>query len=317
MFKEQKIIFMGTPDFAVRPLQALIDAGATPVAVYTQPPRPAGRGKKLRPSPVHKLAQEHGIPVFTPHRFKKDPDAVTTFKAHQADIAVVAAYGLILPQEILDAPRLGCINIHASLLPRWRGASPIQHAIWKGDQEAGVTMMQMELGLDTGAMIAKKSIPITDQMDASQLHDALSQIGAEMLPKTLQAIFTADFIEGEAQDDNLSSYAPMLSKQDGCINWANTTTIIDRQLRGLTPWPGTWTVVKGKRLKIHAITHSETQHHHDTGTVINKEGDVACGEGQCLRLVSVQPDGKAKMAFCDALNGGYLTVGDKLGGAVS
>ena len=305
--EKHKIVFMGTPEFACPALSALIESDNKPVAVYTQPPRPAGRGQKQRRSPVHELALQHDIPVLTPESFRKNPAAIEQFHAHQADLAVVAAYGLILPEAILSAPRHGCINIHASLLPRWRGASPIQHAVWKGDTQSGVTLMQMEKGLDTGPMIAKSATPITSKTTAQSLHDSLSQMGADLLIETLPDIVTRI---PNTQDDSLSTYAPMLSKADGRIDWTEGAEAIDRQIRGLTPWPGTWTMNGDKRLKILAAEPALQTHQKEAGYLLDKAGLIACGGGSVLQLKTIQPEGKGVMQFGDAVNGKLL--GDQL-----
>ncbi len=304
---------MGTPDFAVAPLQALIDHGYDIVAVYSQPPRPKGRGHKVQPSPVHELAAHHNLPVYTPNSFKNQPEAVTEFQNLDLDIAVVAAYGLILPETILDAPRHGCLNIHASLLPRWRGASPIQHAIWKGDSETGITIMQMEKGLDTGPMISKKAVKIRPQTTATSLHDELSALGAAMIVETLIKLHEDDALQAEFQDDALSCYAPMLNKNDGRIEWTQGAQEIDRQIRALNPWPGVFTHASaGKRLKIlEAETVSEacTQ---PPGTIIDHSGHIACGNDTVLRLIKIQPESKSAMDIASAFNGGYLKTDEIL-----
>lgn len=313
MKEKHRIIFMGTPAFAVPALACLIENELKPVAVYTQPPRPSGRGKKVKQSPVHDVAAAHGIPVHTPERLKNNQDEIDIFASYQADIAIVAAYGLLLPPSILNAPALGCINIHASLLPRWRGASPIQHAVWKGDSQTGVTLMQMDEGLDTGGMIAKAVLPITHTTTAASLHDDLSRLGGDMLLPTLTKLLSQGVVNAEAQDDTLSNYAPMLSKTDGLIAWNDTAAMIDRQIRGLTPWPGTWCHYQGQRLKIHAASPVEGRHNQPVGTVLNKHGHMACGDGSLLAIHTLQPEGKSRMGFADALNGHYIAVGDQLG----
>ncbi len=285
-----QIVFMGTPEFSVRALDALIKTHDV-IAVYSQPPRPKGRGQQVQKSPVHELAEKNNIPVFTPLSFKKDPAAVEEFKKLDADVAVVAAYGLILPQVVLDAPKRGCLNIHASLLPRWRGASPIQHAIWKGDKTSGVTIMRMELGLDTGPMLSKREIGI-DGMTATSLHDALSEMGAEMIVDILSREIPA----GEKQDDAQSVYAPMLKKKDGLIDWSNTAVEIDRQVRALNPWPGTYTAINGKRLKI--LSGSVTE---SAGT-----GRISCGGNSFYQIEMLQPENSKAMDVKSAINGKYL-----------
>jgi methionyl-tRNA formyltransferase len=280
-----KIIFMGTPDFAVPALQALIDSDHDVIAVYSQPPRPKGRGMQVQKSPIHTLADTYGIDVHTPKSLKdKYPDDQDIFVNLNADIAVVAAYGLILPSRILSAPKYGCINIHASLLPRWRGASPIQHAIWKGDDTSGVTIMQMEEGLDTGPMIAKGETEITSTTTAQQLHDSLSVMGGDLILQVLSDIDKNKSIASIPQDDTYATYAPMLKKSDGEINLNATAIEIDRHVRALNPWPGTYVDGLKGRVKI-LKAHIESDK---------------------LVYDLVQPEGKKPMDFQSAINGGYL-----------
>ena len=324
MTDKLKIIFMGTPDFAVPTLQALIDSPHEVIAVYSQPPRPKGRGQKLQQSPVHELAAAHGIPVYTPMSLKT-PEAKAEFQALHADVTVVAAYGLILPEAVLSAPRYGCLNIHASLLPRWRGAAPIQYAIWHGDKESGVTIMQMERGLDTGPMIAKTKTPITPETTTEILHDQLAAAGAKLLLDVLENI---ESMTAEAQDESASTYAAMLKKEDGRIDWNKTAAKIDRQVRALNPWPGTYTEFNGQRLKIlktkiitchpealalkdladTRVDPSGIRLQDDNIKVLNKKGDVACGNGTVLQILTLQPEGKKAMDFASALNGGYVKL---------
>ncbi len=301
---------MGTPAFAVPALDALNDAHDI-IAVYSQPPRPAGRGYAVQKSPVHETADRLGIPVRTPRSFRiKDEggeQAQHEFAALNADVAVVAAYGLILPRLVLAAPKYGCINIHASLLPRWRGASPIQHSIWKGDAESGVTIMQMEAGLDTGPMLRKGTVPVTDETTTPMLHDALSVMGGKLILETLADI---DALDPIPQDDAQSTYAPMLDKKMGVIDWTRGADDISRQIRALNPWPGTYTTVGGKRLKI--LAARPTAGSGKPGTVLNRAGHIACG-GDALQLMQVQPDGGKPMDANAAINGNYLKPGDILG----
>lgn len=306
MSQKRRIIFMGTPQFAVPALEALLAAGHDVIAVYSQPPRPSGRGQKMHQSPVHECAERHHIPVFTPKTLKT-PEAQAEFTALDAEVAIVAAYGLILPKAVLNAPKFGCINIHASLLPRWRGASPIQHAIWHGDKQSGVTIMQMDVGLDTGAMLKKASVPITATTTASQLHDALSAIGGQLV---VDVINDLGQLRPEKQNDADSNYAPMLKKDDGKIDWADGSDAIDRQIRALNPWPGTFTTTRGTRIKI-LEARLDTGSGGTTGVLIDREGRVSCGAG-VLRLVRVQPDGGKPMDAASAINGGYLKIGDTL-----
>jgi methionyl-tRNA formyltransferase len=294
---------MGTPEFAVPALEALIGAHDV-VAVYSQPPRPAGRGYGVKKSAVHECADRHGIPVHTPKTLK-DAEAQKQFSDLNADIAVVAAYGLILPQAVLDAPKYGCLNIHASLLPRWRGASPIHHAILKGDSESGVTIMRMEAGLDTGPMILKGAVPITPDTTTQTLHDELAVMGAKLI---LEALKNPD-AKGEKQDDSKSTYAPMLDKKMGRIDWTQSATGIDRQVRSLNPWPGTFAQIGKKRIKI--LAASPTAGAGAPGTLLNKAGIVACG-ADALQLRQIQPDGGKPMDINSAINGNILKIGDVL-----
>lgn len=314
MSSSLRVIFMGSPEFAVPALNALHKAGHEIICVYSQPPRPKGRGKQVQPCPVHQAAEELGLPVRTPISFKKEPDAVTAFQELNADIAVVAAYGLILPESVLNAPTYGCLNIHASLLPRWRGASPIQHAIWKGDTETGVTIMQMEKGLDTGPMIEKRSLPITEETTTPELSEALSHLGAAAIVDVLRKL---PQLEAVPQDDRLSNYAPLLSREDGHIDWTQTAADIHRQIRALNPWPGTWTLLNGDRLKILKahISPSPVMEGSETkpfGTLIDKTGIIACGENSFLQLDTIQPPNAKAMDIASAVNGNYLKVGESL-----
>jgi methionyl-tRNA formyltransferase len=312
-----RVIFMGTPDFSVPALRNLI---ANPrydvIAVYTQPPRPKGRGQQVQPSPIHEVASKHDIPVYAPRSLKKDQDAVMKFISLGADVAVVAAYGLILPKAVLDAPRYGCLNIHASLLPRWRGASPIQQAILAGDSTSGVTIMQMEEGLDTGPMLLKREVFIRDTTTAQTLHDELSALGSAMIEDVLDMIVAGKAPKAEIQDDALATYAPMLTKEDGKIDWGRTAQEIDWQVRALTPWPGTWTVLEnGKRFKVLEGALSEKTDSASTlpGTLLDRDGLVACGDGGVYRIRKLQPDGGKPMDMPSAVNGGYLVAGARFG----
>lgn len=299
MNEKLKIIFMGTPDFSVSALQKLIDSEHEIIAVYSQPPRPKGRGQQVQKSPVHELAEKNNIPVYTPLSFKKNTDAVAQFQSQNADIAVVVAYGLILPVSVLEAPRLGCLNIHASLLPKWRGASPIQHAIWKGDKTSGVTIMQMEAGLDTGPMLSKREMNI-DGMTTPQLHDALSIMGGEMIVEVLK-----DIPAGEKQNDAETIYAPMLKKEDGIINWNNAAIDIDRQIRALNPWPGTFTSANGKRLKILNGKITGEKSSQPSGTALSG-GQIVCGDQSIYKIEILQPENSKAMDVASAINGKYL-----------
>ena len=307
-----RVIFMGTPDFSVAALQAILDSHHDVVCVYTQPPRPKGRGQQLQKSPVHALAESAGIEVRHPKSLKKDPDARQALIDLKADVAVVAAYGLILPKDILDAPKYGCINIHASLLPRWRGASPIQRSIWAGDAESGITIMQMEEGLDTGPMIAKEAVTIGPSMTTPELHDALSEMGGRMIVPVLDILAREGKLAAEVQDESLTCYAPMLSKDDGRVDWKKTASEIDRQIRALNPWPGVWAMVDGKRLKILAAVPATEAAQGQPGEILDREGRVAVGGGTALILKAIQPENGKAMDLSSALNGGYLTIGTRL-----
>ena len=309
-----RVVFMGTPDFSVAALQALLDSPHEIICVYTQPPRPKGRGQQLQKSPVHTLAESAGIPVRTPASLKKDEVSRQAFIDLKADVAVVAAYGLILPRPVLDAPRYGCLNIHASLLPRWRGASPIQRSIWAGDDETGITIMQMEEGLDTGPMILKRAIPIGAETTTPMLHDALAVLGGEMIGPVLDQLAAQGRLDSEAQDESLTNYAPLLSKDDGRVDWTQDAAQIDRQIRALNPWPGVWTLnADGVRLKIIEADPVIDKSDAGCGSLIDKEGHVACGNGSVLKLQRVQPDNGKPMDVASAINGGYLALGSRLG----
>lgn len=305
-----RVIFMGTPDFAVPALKALLASQHQVIAVYSQPPRPKGRGQQIQKSPVHEVAEAANIPVFTPLSFKKDADAVAQFASLNADIAVVAAYGLILPLGVLEAPKFGCLNIHASILPRWRGASPIQHAVWKRDAESGVTIMQMNEGLDTGDMIEIRRIALTDATTAQSLHDELSSMGGPMVAGVLDRMASGEIIARLKQDDSQSVYAPMLKKEDGLIDWSVDAADIDAQVRALNPWPGTYTFTQdGKRLKILSGSVSEKTSG-QPGDVL-ADGSIVCGTGS-YNPARVQPDNAKPMDVKSALNGGYFKSGMRL-----
>lgn len=303
---------MGTPDFSVPALKSLIASSHDVIAVYSQPPRPKGRGQAVQKSPVHETAEAAGIPVFTPLSFKKDPAAIEHFKSLQADIAIVAAYGLILPLSVLEAPKFGCLNIHASLLPRWRGASPIQHSVWYRDEMSGITIMQMNEGLDTGDMISKITVPLSATTTASSLHDDLAQLGGGMVIDILNQLEAGKDIARMKQDDTTTCYARMLKKEDGKIDWAKSAAEIDAQIRALNPWPGTFTFTsKGVRCKIMGGTLLDERISGAPGTIL-KDAGIVCGDGQVFRLDRLQPDNGKPMMAGDALNGGLLKIGESL-----
>jgi len=308
MREKLKIIFMGTPDFAVEALNAIIESGHDVICVYSQPPRPSGRGHRLKSSPVQCRAEELNIPVCNPLNLKKDATARKKFTELKADVAVVAAYGLILPQKILDAPKYGCINIHGSLLPRWRGAAPIQRAILAGDKKSGICIMKMDAGLDTGAVYMRGSIDITNTTTASDLHDNLAVQGADLIVKTLDLIASGNIPSLQEQSEGGTTYAKMLSKNDGKIDWKNSAFEIERQLRALHPWPGVWCMFKGKRLKILEVKLSEQLG--NIGEILDKKLTIACGEGS-LVLEKIQPENKKPMSGESFMNG-HAKIGDLL-----
>ncbi len=303
-----RLAFMGTPDFSVAILDALVNAGHEVVCVYSQPPRPAGRGQQLQASPVHRRADALGIPVRTPKSLRK-PEEQAAFAALDLDCAIVAAYGLILPQAILDAPRLGCVNVHASLLPRWRGAAPIQRAILAGDAETGVTIMQMDAGLDTGAMLLTEALPITAQMNAAQLHDALAEMGARLMVAALPGLNDGS-LTPVPQPEAGVTYAAKLSKDEGRLDLTRPAAELDRQVRGLTPWPGTWIdLASGEKLKV--LEAQPVAGSGAPGTLIDAGPTLACGEG-ALRLIRVQRPGKGPVDGAAFLRGFPHALGQKL-----
>lgn len=310
-----RIVFMGTPDFAVAALDALATSAHRVVAAYTRAPKPRGRGQSLQPSPVQVYAQARNIPVYHP-RTLKSPEVQAEFAALRPDVAVVAAYGLILPPAILDAPRYGCLNVHASLLPRWRGAAPIQRALLAADTATGISIMQMDAGLDTGPVIASRPLAIHPHTTAASLHDALAALGAAMIEETVDRLAREGGLEADAQDDSLATYAPMLRKEEGRIDWSRPAEEIDRQVRAFTPWPSAWTpTARGKTLKILGCVPEREAAPDGTapGTVLDRSGRVVCGAGSVLRLERVQPDSARAMDVSSAVNGGHLRIGERLG----
>ncbi|HYH36792.1 MAG TPA: methionyl-tRNA formyltransferase [Azospirillum sp.] len=309
-----RLVFMGTPDFAVPTLRALIDAGHDLVCVYSQPPRPAGRGQQVQKSPVHRFADERGIPVRTPKTLRT-AEAQAEFAGLNADAAVVAAYGLILPQPVLDAPRLGCLNVHGSLLPRWRGAAPIQRAILAGDAETGITIMQMDAGLDTGAMLLKEAVPITGETTASSLHDALADLGARVIVEALDGL-AAGRLTAEPQPEDGVTYAAKLTREDGRLDWSKDAAYVERQVRALTPWPGCWFDAAGERIKVLKAELVPSGPAAAPGTVVDDRLTIACNEG-AVRLTLVQRPGKAPVDGAAFLRGFALPPGTVLETSVS
>ncbi len=307
-----RLAFMGTPDFAVPVLHALADAGHEIVRVYTQPPRPAGRGRALRPSPVAGEAGVLGIAVATPESFR-DAAVLADFAALDIDAAVVVAYGQILPPAVLDAPRLGCLNLHASLLPRWRGAAPIQRAIMAGDAETGVCVMQMEAGLDTGPVLACEITPIGPEDTAATLHERLAKLGAPLMVKTLAALETGD-APPTPQPEAGATYAAKIGKPEARIDWSRSAADLDTHIRGLSPFPGAWCDIAGERVKLLMARPVD-----GPGTGTGAPGEalddhllVACGAG-ALRLVTLQRAGKGPMDADTFLNGFAVPRGALLG----
>ena len=304
-----RIVFMGTPDFAVPSLQALIDAGHDVCAVYTQPDKPQGRKQILTAPPVKTLALEHDIPVFQPNTLKNE-DEQARLRELAPEVIIVVAYGKLLPKAVLDIPPHGCINVHGSLLPRWRGAAPIQWAVIAGDEMAGVTTMQMAEGLDTGDMLLTYETKVGEKETAGELFDRLAQSGAELLTETLVKL---DEITPRPQDDAQSCYAHMLDKQMAVIDWSKSAHEIDCLIRGLNPWPIALTTLSGERLKVFAAEKANGRG--EPGTVLEadpKKGlTVACGEG-ALKLTEIQLVGGKRMKATDFLRGHVIEVGTKL-----
>ena len=299
-----RVIFMGTPDFSVPVLKALMSKHEV-VCVYTQPPRPAGRGQKLTPSAVQKEAEANGIMVRYPVSLKSETEQ-KLFEMLNADVAVVCAYGLILPNAILSAPKLGCINVHASLLPRWRGAAPIQRAIMAGDKQSGVTIMQMEAGLDTGDMLLSESTPITEHTTAGQLHDKLSEIGAGLILKVLDKVPTA-----VPQPFEGVTYAHKITKEDCLIDWTKTADVVSAQIRGLSPFPKAYFNYNGESIKVLQATVMPVLTKEPVGTVLNDDLSVACGLGTVVRLEQLQRAGKGVVERADFLRGFPIKAGEK------
>ncbi len=308
-----RIIFMGTPDFSVPCLKALIDSDNEVVGVFTQPDKPKGRGYELTPPPVKVCAIENNISVFQP-KSMRDGETLGIINSLNADLIIVVAFGKILPKEILESVKFGCINIHASLLPKLRGAAPIQWSILNGETVTGVTSMQMDVGLDTGDMLIKKSVEITENMNAGELHDALSILGANVLMETIEALKNNE-LKPEKQDDSLSNYASMLSKELCPIDFSRSAQNVHNQIRGLSPWPVATTKIGGKTYKIHKSQKV-------TGNFIGKHGEVvdnnnklvvACGDGNAIEILEIQAEGKRKTDIQSFLRGHKIEIGTILG----
>ncbi|MDQ0317372.1 methionyl-tRNA formyltransferase [Amorphus orientalis] len=306
-----RLVFMGTPDFAVPTLTEIVGQGHDVAAVYTRAPARSGRGMEARKSPVHEAAERFGLPVLTPSSLKGE-EAAAAFAAHGADAAIVIAYGMILPKSILEVPEAGCFNVHASLLPRWRGAAPIQRAIMAGDAETGVAIMRMEAGLDTGPVCMEERVAIGPDMTAGDLHDVLARLGADLMVRALGAIERGT-LDAVAQSDEGVTYADKIDKAEARIDWSQPAARVHDRIRGLSPFPGAWCEVpagdKADRVK---VLRSEMAEGAGTpGTLLEEDGTVACGDA-AIRLVQVQRAGKAPMSGADLLRGLRLEPGTQL-----
>lgn len=303
-----RVIFMGTPDFAVPTLSEIVGQGHDVVAVYTRPPAAAGRGMELKPSPVHTMADRFGIPVLTPKTLRTE-EAAEIVRSHNADVAVVVAYGMLLPKVVLDVPELGCLNLHASLLPRWRGAAPIQRAIMAGDRETGVAVMKMEEGLDTGPVAMVERVTITPDMNAGELHDRLMILGADLMVRALAALSRGG-LSFTPQSEEGVTYAHKLKNEEALIEWSKPAQAVHDHIRGLSPFPGAYFTAdfgKGReRVKVLRATLAEGSG--SPATLIDNNGTISCGEG-AIRLIQVQRAGKGPIAFEEFLRGVRLGPG--------
>ncbi len=313
--KSQRLVFMGTPDFAAPSLKILIDRGLPVVGVFTQPDQPAGRGMAMHAPPVKKLAESHGIPVFQPTKLRV-PGVLEQLHAWQPDLIVVAAYGKILPNAILDLPSQGCINVHASLLPKYRGAGPIQWAIARGESETGITIMRISERMDSGDILLQKAIPITAHDTGGTLHDKLAQLGAVALDEALQLLQQGKLI-ARPQNEAEVTYAPLIKKEDGRINWSHEAVVIERHIRAFNPWPSAYTTVNGKLLKIFAaqVEPRGPNASHPPGSIIEVTPVslvIATGT-DALALTEVQLEGKKRLAIEEFLRGYPLSSAVKLG----
>ncbi len=308
-----RIIFMGTPEFSVPCLQVLINSEDQVVGVFTQPDKPKGRGYELTPPPVKICAVENNIPVFQPQSMR-DGIALDIIKSLNADLIIVVAFGKILPKEILESVKYGCINIHASLLPKLRGAAPIQWSIINGEKETGVTSMQMDVGLDTGDMLLKKSVEITDNMNAGELHDKLSILGAEVLIETIDELKKGK-LEPKKQDDNLSNYAPMLSKELCPIDFKKSAQEVHNQIRGLSPWPVATTIISGKKFKIHSSQILAEDFVGKAGEIVDNNNRLVCmcGDGKAIEILEIQAEGKRRTDTVSFLRGNKIEKGIVIG----
>lgn len=303
---------MGTPEFAVPCLKRLIDDGHDVIGVFTQPDKPKGRGNKIQFPPVKEVAIENDIPVYQPIKMR-DGEAFKTIQRLDPELIIVVAYGKILPEEIINYPKHGCVNIHASILPKYRGAAPIQWCVLNGEKESGVTAMQMDVGLDTGDMLLCKTTEISENDTAGNLHDKLSVLGADTLSDTIKLIENGE-LQPVKQDDSLSNYAGMLSKELCPIDWSKSAQEVHNQIRGLSPWPVATTMYNGKKFKIHKsfISYNSSK---EPGTIVeaDKKLVVACGDGNCVEIATIQAEGKKAMNSSDFMRGNHIEVGSKFG----
>lgn len=315
MSRSLRVVFMGTPHFAVPTLEALIASPHDVVAVYTQPPRPAGRGMKLTPSPIQQLAEQHGIPVHAPTSLKS-PEAQEFFRGHKADVAVVVAYGLLLPQPILDAPIHGCINIHPSDLPRWRGAAPLQRTLMAGDEVTACCIMQMDAGLDTGPVLLRQHFPIPPQMNFGTLHDAMAHIGAHMTAQVLEEI-AAGTAHATPQASEGVTYATKLTKDDQPLDFSKPARVLVNQIRGLSPSPGAIVTLNNEALKIFAAQEEPGDAQKPAGLLLDHAFLVNCGGGTALRLLELQRPGKTRQRAEELLKGFSAPAGTYAQGLIA
>jgi len=308
-----RLVFMGTPDAAVPTLQRCLEDGYEVVAVWTQPDRPSGRGNKIAPPPVKEFALKHGLTVHQPLKIRNE-EALTLFASHDADVAVVVAYGRILPSTFLQTPKRGCVNVHFSLLPQYRGAAPVNWAIVRGEHETGVTTMRIVAELDAGAILLQRRTTIGETEAAPELMTRLSLMGAELLSETLARI---DEIEAREQDEEKATFAPVLKREDGLIDWAFDAAQIERRVRGFQPWPNAYTIYNAQRLVIwRASVCDDEKAQGEVGEVVSAHGDdlvVSCGDETLLSLHEVQPEGKRRMSVRDFLNGMRVKTGERFG----
>ncbi len=304
-----RIVFMGTPEFSVPCLERLVSDGEEVVGVFTQPDKPKGRGYEMAFSPVKECAIKHNIPVFQPKSMKTG-EALEILKQLNPDLSIVVAYGKILPADILYAPKYNSINIHASLLPRYRGSAPIQWCVINGEKESGVTSMLMDEGIDTGDMLIKDSVEITENMTAGELHDKLSELGAEVLSKTVRALKNGE-LKPVKQNDDESCYAPMLTKELCPVDFTKSAQEVHNSIRGLSPWPVATAVLDGKKVKIHASVLSQFTSQAQAGEIVRADGalTVMCGDGKCIDITEIQLEGKKKMSVKDFLLGHKVEIG--------